>query len=170
MINNESFMRKLSENMQIIQYIWVEKYKCLEDFETNFSNRVTFHYDKDNNMIECLQKNNDYIESFAGDRIQLSCLVGRNGAGKTTILRFLKEILSDEYGGVSYNCIVIVFDGQKYTGWYYLSANNDEEHNLGTSCSILTLHNHEEKVRKETERFRARLKSKAICHFGMKSA
>ena len=170
MINNESSMRNSNENMQIIQYIWVEKYKCLEDFEANFSNRVTFHYDKDNNMIECLQENNDYIEGFAGDRIQLSCIVGRNGAGKTTILRFLKEILSDEYGGVSYNCIVIVFDGQEYTGWYYLSANNDQKHHLNTTFSSLTLHNHEEIVQKETERLNSKLNTRAICHFGLKSA
>ena len=174
MINNESSMRNSDENMQIIQYIWVEKYKCLEDFETNFSTRVAFHYDKENNMIECQQENDDYIEGFAGDRIQLSCLVGRNGAGKTTILRFLKEILSTEYGGVSYNCIVIVFDGHKYTGWYYLSANlpanNKEYHYINTNCPFLTLYNHEDTVRKETKRLQSRLKTKPICHFGLKSA
>lgn len=160
--------------VQFLQYIWVEKYKCLEDFETNFTNRVLFHYDKNKNVISCVQTNKGYVNNYLNANMSLSCIVGRNGAGKTTILRFIKEILSKEYGGVDRDCIVITYNGHTYDCWYYLSINDTDNQTLTTDCDFLKLHNHEYQVKKEAEWHNtpllAKLKSKPICHFSMQSA
>ncbi len=73
-----------------IQYIWVEYYKCLENAEFNFSTKYDIHYDKDTNTLSC-EKKDGYIDKFFGDNIDLTAIVGGNGAGKTTVLEMLRD-------------------------------------------------------------------------------
>ena len=105
---------------QVLQYLWIEKYKCIEKQGFNFtrSAEITFDYDTGKLSIE---KNKNYCENFFGDNIELSCIVGQNGVGKTTLLRAIKEIFSLDYGTPEYNCVAIFYDGSKYEGWYKLN-------------------------------------------------
>ena len=166
-MDNNTTIENEQPIVQFIQYIWIEKYKCLEDFETNFSNRTTFHFNRNECRIEYSNINPNYIEDFMSDCFSLSCIVGQNGTGKTTLLRFIKETLAKEYDGVSTNCIIITFNGKNYDCWYYLSANNNDIQLLSSNCPFLILHNHEEVVKVETERLNSKLNTKAICYFGI---
>lgn len=129
---------------QILQYIWIEKYGCIEEQEFNFTDRIRFHYDKEHKKITC-EKNKKYYENFFGDNIELTCVVGQNGVGKTSLLRAIKKIFAKEHGGVDLNCIAIFYNGDKYEGWYYLSNGNNKSHLIKTDCEVLILHNHENK-------------------------
>lgn len=130
---------------QILQYIWIEKYGCIEEQEFNFTDRIRFHYDKEHQKITC-EENNKYYDNFFGDNIELTCVVGRNGVGKTSLLRAIKNIFAKEHGGVDLNCIAIFYYNDfKYEGWYYLSNNNNKSHLIKTDCETLILHNHENK-------------------------
>lgn len=129
---------------QILQYIWIEKYGCIEEQEFNFTDRIRFHYDKEHKKITC-EKNKKYYENFFGDNIELTCVVGQNGVGKTSLLRAIKKIFAKEHGGVNLNCIAIFYNGDKYEGWYYLSNGNNKSHLIKTDCEVLILHNHENK-------------------------
>ncbi len=50
------------------QYIWVEKYRCFDNAEFNFSAKHQFHYDKDTNVLthEDHSEDSDYREQLYG--------------------------------------------------------------------------------------------------------
>ena len=105
---------------QVLQYLWIEKYKCIEKQGFNFTRSAEIKFDYDTGKLS-IEKNKNYCENFFGDNIELSCIVGQNGVGKTTLLRAIKEIFSLDYGTPEYNCVAIFYDGSKYEGWYKLN-------------------------------------------------
>lgn len=131
---------------QILQYIWIEKYGCIENQEFNFTSRIRFHYDQEKQMIT-VKENDDYYTNFFGTNIELTCIVGQNGTGKTSLLRAIKKVFAKEYGGVDLNCIAIFFnqEDEKYTGWYFLANGNNKKHSITTDYKNLELNNHEDK-------------------------
>lgn len=106
---------------KILQYLWVEKYKCIKDQEFNFTDRVTFHYDKKENRISCIKHNENYYDNFFGENIELTCIVGQNGAGKTTLMRIIAEIVKELFDNGGYSFIAIFYDGKKYYGYSHSS-------------------------------------------------
>ncbi|WP_044973678.1 AAA family ATPase [Ruminococcus sp. HUN007] len=131
---------------QTLQYLWIEKYKCIKNQEFNFTNRIRFHYDQEKQKIIAVE--NDYYGDFFGTDIELTCIVGQNGIGKTTLLRAIKRIFAKEYGGVDLNCIAIFFDKEdkSYKGWYILANGNNENHCITTDYEKLELFNQENKI------------------------
>jgi predicted ATP-binding protein involved in virulence len=71
-------------------YLWVEDYKNIHKQGFNFSPRFTCDYDGKELTID---ENDDYIENFFGENINVTAIVGKNGSGKSSILEFflLKE-------------------------------------------------------------------------------
>ena len=81
--------------MNII-YIWIEKYKKLENFQTSFNGKYNIKY---NNNLLNISRNKLYLENFfkidGSDRnINLSAIVGENGTGKSTILDLIVEYIA----------------------------------------------------------------------------
>ena len=79
-------------------YLWVEKYKNIRKQGFNFSPKFECKYENnklticDKKKKEC--KDNNYIEKFFGDNINVTAIVGKNGSGKSSVLNLLKENLS----------------------------------------------------------------------------
>ena len=88
-------------------YLWVEDYKNIHKQGFNFSPRFDckFHDEyaengnlKDNcKLVICDKKkkeckDNDYIENFFGDNINVTAIVGKNGSGKSSIFELLASI------------------------------------------------------------------------------
>jgi len=73
-------------------YLWVEKYKNIEKQGFNFSPRFECKYENnelticDKKKKEC--KDNNYIENFFGENINVTAIVGKNGSGKSSVLEF----------------------------------------------------------------------------------
>lgn len=120
---------------QVLQYFWIEKYGCIEKQGFNFTSRANIRFNYETSKLS-IEKNDNYCENFFDDNIELSCIVGQNGVGKTTLLRMIKEIFSLDYGTTEYNCIAIFFDGSKYEGWYKLKNCDDIEYDV----TLLTLY------------------------------
>ena len=74
-------------------YLWVEEYKNIKNQGFNFSPRFECEFDGENLTIcdkkkkEC--KNNEYLENFFGEYINVTAIVGENGSGKSSILEAL---------------------------------------------------------------------------------
>jgi len=69
-------------------YLWVENYKNIDNQGFNFSPRFTCDYDGKELTIK---ENNDYIENFFGDNINVTAIVGENGSGKSSVLEIILD-------------------------------------------------------------------------------
>ena len=73
-------------------YLWVEEYKNIHKQGFNFSSRFECKYDDETNELS-INENDDYIENFFGENINITAIVGKNGSGKSTVLELLLEII-----------------------------------------------------------------------------
>jgi len=104
-------------------YLWVEKYKNIEKQGFNFSPRFECkfydEYDEDGKLKDDCKlvicdkkqnevldekaqkckpcKDNNYIENFFGDNVNITAIVGENGSGKSSVLNFIAQ--QNEYLG-----------------------------------------------------------------------
>lgn len=73
-------------------YLWVEKYKNIENQGFNFSPRFRCEYDKDTQKLDIVDKEETgefYPKNFFGDNINVTAIVGENGSGKSSVLELL---------------------------------------------------------------------------------
>jgi len=66
-------------------YLWVEDYKNIHKQGFNFSSRFRCEYDDEKNELT-IDENDDYIENFFGENINVTAIVGKNGSGKSSIV------------------------------------------------------------------------------------
>ncbi|MCQ2959993.1 MAG: ATP-binding protein [Bacteroidales bacterium] len=88
-------IKKKSNNQMTTKlcYAYIKKYKCLEDIELCFDARYNIKYDKTKNTL-IGEKVFRFPENFWGDSVSsVTCLLGNNGAGKSTIVSFILNAL-----------------------------------------------------------------------------
>nr|WP_302660672.1 hypothetical protein [uncultured Clostridium sp.] len=95
-----------------IRYIYIHKYRNrVKNVNLNFENK--YNYKFDNNYIKCFL-NDDYVEDFYSEYEEienLTAIIGKNASGKTTILRAINDIFSDEKSEIEY--VIIFTKGKK---------------------------------------------------------
>ena len=70
-------------------YVWIRKYNKLENIGFNLSNKYDISYNPDSKFL-FIKENPNYIESFFANNItSLKVLVGANGTGKSTFVKFI---------------------------------------------------------------------------------
>lgn len=75
-------------------YIYIKQYKGISNIGINLSNEFKFRFNEDKNEL-IISNAEHYIPDFFGENItNLTAIIGENGAGKTTILRYIVEYLS----------------------------------------------------------------------------
>ncbi len=68
-------------------YLYIKKFKNIEDKEYNFSPSVQGAYDKKKNLISITNKNNNLGNDFFGKKIKnITAILGKNGSGKTNLI------------------------------------------------------------------------------------
>lgn len=78
-------------------YIYIKQYKGVSNLGINLSNEFKFQFDGEKNEL-IISSAQHYIPNFFGENItNLTAIIGENGAGKTTALRYIVEYLS---GGI----------------------------------------------------------------------
>lgn len=73
-------------------YLWVEKYKNIEQQGFNFSGRYRCEYNKDKNELTIIE-NKEYIHIFP-ENINVTAIVGKNGSGKSSISEVILRTIS----------------------------------------------------------------------------
>ncbi len=85
--------------MQLI-YIWIEKYKCLNDVELNFCEYPRFKFDQESNSLGQISKIKPKRTIFPSDEFScienISVIAGSNGSGETTICSLIREIICND--------------------------------------------------------------------------
>ncbi len=66
-------------------YLWIKNYKNIKNQGFNFSPRFSCKY---NDKTLTINENKDYIDIFP-ENINITAIVGKNGSGKSNILKFI---------------------------------------------------------------------------------
>lgn len=104
-------------------YLWVEKFRNLENFEINLSSEHDFHYEKSTHSISRVNKNKLPSNFFYDGISDVSAFIGENGSGKSNCIEFICMVLKGGKSRVKSNFIIITEDNGHYTSYQKLSKN-----------------------------------------------
>ena len=82
-------------------YLWVKKYKNVEEEGFNFSPRFRCEYDEDTKELKIVDKDETgefYPKNFFGENINVTAIVGENGSGKSSLVKLFEKIFLDKNG------------------------------------------------------------------------
>ncbi len=91
-------------------YLWIEDYKNIKGQDFNLSPKFECNYDEKNNELT-IDKNNDCLENFFGENINVTAIVGENGSGKSSIMDIIQECVENNL----YTEYILVFTGDDDT-------------------------------------------------------
>ncbi|MCS5421837.1 MULTISPECIES: ATP-binding protein [Psychrilyobacter] len=91
-------------------YLWVEKYKTIENQGFNFSPRYCFEFNEGN----LTKEERDHLENFFEENIvNITGIFGGNGSGKSTLLEILSTIKNNREAEFNYKYFYIYKDNEK---------------------------------------------------------
>lgn len=105
------------ENKVKIHFVWIKNFNCFNNQSFNFSSQYKFNYNPETNELILSEKNNEYIDNFFGDNIDVTAVVGENGTGKTTLLRFIQELRSGDL--IETECVIVCENNSKFCAAEY---------------------------------------------------
>jgi len=94
-----------------LAYIFLKNYRVIKDQGFNLSSNYNVLFDSKKSKLSVFNSNN--FNGFYGKNIRnLKCIVGQNGAGKTSLLNFIKEKLALPIGMLDEldDCLLVFID------------------------------------------------------------
>lgn len=89
-------------------YVYIKEYEGrIKDTELVIDCHYNYKYDKEKRTLK-ISENKDFPNKFWGENVySITGLVGNNGAGKTTVIRSLLDLLVEGYANAHVNCIAV---------------------------------------------------------------
>lgn len=116
--------------MDRLCYIYIFNYRNLINVGFSFDPRYEISVIPEQKLVE-IRRNKDFPEKFWGDHIySLTAIIGKNGTGKSTALRFALEALVEGSGGrrALQGIVVTVDDGERLS--IYTPENLQREYRI----------------------------------------
>ena len=127
--------------MELI-YLYIEDYKNIKNQGFNFSSKFTCKYDEVKKILQ-IDENNNHIENFFAENINITAIVGENGSGKSSVLEAILKIVEDE---IYENFILVYFDdGLKYISNFEFVADIEKSEDFKEKRNIFAYINIEHK-------------------------
>lgn len=143
--NNET--KKDEKDYDLLDYIYIEKYRGIYHREFYFSNEYKYIYDGKHLKRE--KNNTDYIPGFFGNKVEINAAIGMNGSGKTSLLSAITScfspfpfeektvlILVFHSGKVYYICSNVI---KKYTYFFEMGKKDEVEIVLNNSTEVKSI-------------------------------
>lgn len=84
-------------------YLWIESYKNIRKQGFNFGGKYKFDFDPMKKKLS-YKPNKDYIPNFFGENVDVTAIVGKNGSGKSSVLKLLLNYsYENDYFIIYYN-------------------------------------------------------------------
>ncbi|MBW8330383.1 MAG: AAA family ATPase [Prolixibacteraceae bacterium] len=93
--------------MELI-YLWIDHYANIIKKGFNFSPEYNITYDEETLSIK--DKQNNSINLFHENFLNITAIIGENGSGKTSLLSFIEYFFLNNPSIASYSCILILKD------------------------------------------------------------
>ena len=112
-----------------LSFVWIQDYRTFKNAQINFIPKYKIEYLNNNISIHVTE---DVTEDFYGEDISLSVLVGGNGAGKTSLLRFVLNLCSgSRVGDDSVGSFIVVYEVKTSSGTSFEAYIKDVENVSG---------------------------------------
>lgn len=103
-----------------LHYIWFKDYYTFHDQGINLSSKYSFSYNVVSNKLKVTGPlNEEYVDDFFGNNIDVTAIVGQNGVGKTSLLRFIQSLRIDDM--IYEDCVIVCEKDSKFWAGRYFS-------------------------------------------------
>lgn len=107
-----------------LHYIWFKDYVTFYDQGINLSSKYNFSYNVVSEKLKVTDSLNEkYVDDFFGKNIDVTAIVGQNGAGKTSLLSFIQHLRSGDL--IFTECVIVCEKDSKFwAGRYGVDGKN----------------------------------------------
>lgn len=93
-------------------YLWVEEYKNIHKQGFNFSPQFNCEYNNETKQLS-INENDDYIENFFGENINVTAIAGKNGGGKSSVLELISFLRFERINKITDKRVICVFHNKE---------------------------------------------------------
>lgn len=100
-------------------YIWISEFRNFKNEGFNFSTESYFNYSPETNKLDVTPNPNYLKDFFYTNIINITGIIGKNGAGKTNLLELVNYVLNEGSTKIAAPFIIIFRRPNKFYGLYY---------------------------------------------------